>query len=52
MSRSNTLYWVIILCMAIPFLGIMFVPNAYLIYGIFTLIGVILFFVRIFRGDD
>lgn len=52
MSKSNTLYIIIALLFAIPFLGMMLVHDAFWVYAICAIIGIILFLVRIIRGDD
>jgi len=52
MTRSNLLYLLIVLVFAIPFIGAMLVTNATLLYTICIGAGIILFLVRILRGDD
>jgi hypothetical protein len=52
MSRSNILYVLIIVLFAIPFIGAMFITDATLLYAVCLAFGVILFLVRILRGDD
>ena len=52
MARSNLLYLFIVLVFAIPFIGAMFIKDATIVYALCIAIGIILFIVRIFRGDD
>ena len=52
MARSNLLYLFTVLVFAIPFIGAMFIKDATIVYALCVAIGIILFLVRIFRGDD
>jgi hypothetical protein len=51
MISSNALCAAIVLLFSVSWLGLIFINESYVFYALMIL-GVVLFLVRIFRGDD
>jgi hypothetical protein len=55
MARSNTLFLLIIACFFIAFIGyLLFIDQAFLnpVWYLSAALGIVLFMIRIARGDD